>query len=48
MVNFGGESLKTVPLSFKENLFCVIVGSMSLLGGLALKILVPKDLTITS
>jgi hypothetical protein len=47
MVKYGGESLKTVELSFKENLLCLILGSTSLLSCLAFKIILPKNLVIS-
>ena len=47
MVKYGGESLKTVELSFKENLFCLLLGSTSLLSGLLLKVILPHHLIIT-
>jgi Ca2+ transporting ATPase len=46
MVKYGGESLKTVELSFKENLLCLLLGSTSLLSCLGLKIILPKNLVI--
>lgn len=47
MVKYGGESLKTVELSFKENLLCLLLGSTSLLSGLLLKVILPHHLIIT-
>lgn len=46
MVKYGGESLKTVELSFKENLLCLLLGSTSLLSCLGFKIVLPKNLVI--
>jgi hypothetical protein len=46
MVKYGGESLKTVELSFKENLLCLLLGSVSLLSCLAFKVLLPEHLII--
>jgi len=41
MVKYGGKSLKTVELSFQENLLCIILGSFSLLTGLFVKTFLP-------
>lgn len=41
MVKYGGKSLKTVELSFKENLLCIILGTFSLIGGLIVKTVLP-------
>ena len=46
MIKYGGRSLKTVELSFKENLLCLVLGSTSLLSCLAFKILLPHHLVI--
>ena len=47
MVKYGGKSLKTVELSFKENLLCLVLGSTSLLTGLLLKVILPHHLIIS-
>lgn len=47
MVKYGGESLKTVELSFKENLLCLLLGSTSLLSCLAFKIVLPHHLLVS-
>ncbi len=46
MVKYGGESLKTVELSFKENVLCLLLGSTSILSCLAFKIVLPKHLIV--
>lgn len=46
MVKFGGRSMKTVELSFNENLLCLLLGSSSLLSGLFIKLSLPKNLII--
>jgi hypothetical protein len=46
MVKYGGESMKTVELSFNENLLCIILGSSSLLSGLFIKLALPYNLII--
>lgn len=46
MVKYGGKSLKTVELSFQENLLCIILGSFSLLTGLFVKTFLPENLII--
>lgn len=46
MVKYGGESLKTVELSFKENLLCLLLGSTSLLTCLLSKTILPNHLIV--
>lgn len=46
MVKYGGKSLKTVELSFKENLLCIILGTFSLIAGLLIKTFLPENLII--
>jgi Ca2+ transporting ATPase len=41
MVKYGGKSMKTVELSFHENVLCVILGSSSLVYGLLIKSILP-------
>ena len=48
MIKYGGRSLKTVELSFKENLICLLLGSTSLLSCLAYKLLLPQHLIIST
>ena len=47
MVKYGGKSLKTVELSFKENLLCLLLGSTSLLSGLLLKVILPHHFILS-
>lgn len=47
MVKYGGKSLKTVELSFKENLLCIILGTFSLIAGLLVKTFLPENLIIS-
>ena len=46
MVKYGGQSMKTVELSFNENVLCMILGSFSLLAGLAVKLFLPENLIV--
>lgn len=46
MVKYGGKSMKTVELSFSENLLCIILGTVSLWSGLAIKLFLPSNLII--
>lgn len=46
MVKYGGKSLQTVELSFKENLLCLLLGSTSILSCLAFKVILPNNLII--
>lgn len=47
MVKLGGKSLKTVELSFKENLLCIILGTFSLIAGLLIKTFLPENLIVS-
>lgn len=47
MVKYGGESMKTVELSFNENLLCLLLGSSTLLSGLLIKVILPHNLIIS-
>jgi Ca2+ transporting ATPase len=47
MVKYGGKSLKTVELSFKENLLCIILGTFSLIAGLLIKTFLPENLIVS-
>lgn len=46
MVKYGGKSLKTVQLSFAENMLCLILGSTQLISGLLVKVVLPENLII--
>ena len=46
MVKYGGKSMKTVELSFNENLLCLLLGSTALLNGLFVKLFFPENLII--
>lgn len=46
MVRFGGKSLKTVPLTFKQNVLCIIIGSTSLWTGLLIRSILPQNFSI--
>lgn len=37
MVEYGGKVVKSFPLSWKENVLCLLIGAVELLVGLALK-----------
>ena len=47
MVKYGGKSMKTVELTFNENLLCIILGSSSLISGLFIKLVLPANLIIS-
>jgi hypothetical protein len=47
MVKYGGKSLKTVELSFNENLLCLLLGSTSLLTCLLSKTILPDHLIVS-
>jgi hypothetical protein len=46
MIKYGGKSLKTVELSFKENVLCLLLGSFSLLHGLLIKTVFPENMIL--
>jgi hypothetical protein len=46
MIKYGGKSMKTVELTFHENLLCVVLGSSSLIYGLLTKALLPENLIV--
>ena len=46
MIKYGGKSMKTVELSFNENLLCLALGSFSLVWGLFIKLVLPENLII--
>jgi Ca2+ transporting ATPase len=43
-VEFGGQSLRTVPLSHEEHAYCLILGVLPLIAAPIFKILVPASL----
>ena len=42
LARFGGEVVKTIPLTFLENVLCLIIGSSSLLFGFVIKTILPS------
>lgn len=46
MIKYGGKSMKTVELSFSENILCLILGSSSLLAGLFIKLVLPENVIV--
>jgi len=47
MVKYGGKSMKTVELTFHENLLCLLLGSSTLISGLIIKLVLPHNLIIS-
>lgn len=43
-VEFGGKSLRTVPLTTEEHLICIGLGSLSIFAGFFFKLLLPARL----
>ena len=43
-VEFGGQSLKTVPLTFHEHLICLGLGSLSIFAGFFFKMAIPASI----
>lgn len=43
-IEFGGQSLKTVPLTQQEHLICLGLGSLSIFAGFFFKLLIPASL----
>lgn len=41
IIKLGGKSLKTVELTFEENLICLLLGSLSLFAALIEKTILP-------
>ena len=46
MIKYGGKSLKTIELSFTENLLCLVLGSTSIFTGLFIKVVLPAHLVV--
>jgi Ca2+ transporting ATPase len=46
MVKYGGKSMKTVELTFNENLLCLVLGSSSLVYGLLTKTILPDNIIV--
>lgn len=44
MVNYGGRSVRAVPLSLNDNLICFVVGAFSLVWGVIIKLVLPPSL----
>jgi len=43
MVEYGGRSIRAVPLTTYENMVCLIIGAFTLVWGLVIKLLVPAS-----
>ena len=43
-VEFGGQSLKTVPLTIHEHLICIGLGSLSIFAGFFFKMAIPSSI----
>jgi hypothetical protein len=43
-VQFGGQSLRTVPLSAEEHLICIGLSSVPILAGFLFKIIIPAKI----
>lgn len=46
LAEFGGESVKTIPLSALENFLCLVIGSSSLFFGFVFKTLIPSHIHV--
>lgn len=46
IVKLGGKSLKTVDLTFEENIICLLLGSLSLFAAFVEKTILPAHLVI--
>ena len=44
LARFGGEAVKTIPLTFLENFICLIIGSSSLFFGFVFKTIIPSHI----
>jgi hypothetical protein len=47
IIKLGGKSLKTVELSFEENMICLLLGSLSLFAGFVEKTILPSHLIVS-
>lgn len=43
MVNYGGRSVRAVPLTLNENLICLTIGAFSLIWGAIIKLVLPPS-----
>lgn len=43
-IEFGGQSLRTVPLTTDEHLICIGLGSLSIFAGFFFKLALPASL----
>jgi Ca2+ transporting ATPase len=43
-IEFGGQSLKTVPLTQQEHLICLGLGTLSIFAGFIFKLIIPASL----
>jgi len=46
IIKLGGKSLKTVELTFEENIICLLLGSVALFAGFVEKTILPEHLII--
>jgi hypothetical protein len=47
IIKLGGKSLKTVDLTFEENIICLLLGSLSLFAGFVEKTILPSHLIVS-
>jgi len=47
LMALGGAAIRTVPLSFYENLLCFVLGSMSLFASFLFKLLLPHNIQVS-
>lgn len=48
LMAFGGSAIRTVPLTFQENLFCFVVASLSLFSTFLFKLILPDNIVVCS
>jgi hypothetical protein len=46
IIKLGGKSLKTVDLTFEENVICLLLGSLALFAGFIEKTILPAHLIV--
>lgn len=48
LMAFGGAAIRSVPLTFQQNLLCFLVASMSLFSSLLSKLLLPDNIQVST
>ena len=43
LVQYGGQPVRTVPLTWKQHMLCIVIGMFSLIQGVIIKICLPVE-----